>query len=63
MSEQGWNRTTDKLPPEGKIFLAIAPSGSVHRFLRKGALWFIGPTFDTYIYYSPEYWQALEEKQ
>lgn len=56
MKDQNWNQTEKVLPKEGKVVLAMSPSGTVEEMKRHGKLWFFSDD-SMYVYYTPVYWK------
>lgn len=58
-----WHKTTNSLPPEGKIFMTKIDDQNGCRnegkLKRQGRLWFT-PDGAMYVYYTPTHWSEID---
>ena len=60
MSSRDWNRVDDVKPPNGEEVRVMSHSGQVTNLVRDGNLWWF-PDRSMYVYWTPAYWQHIEE--
>ena len=61
-SPRDWHNPADILPEDSQLVWGMNSSGDVIEFKYvNNGLWFLGPDFHMYAYYTPTFWQPKEE--
>lgn len=58
---KGWTRTSEKLPENGVVIDTISPTGMEQALKRSENLWFF-PDGSMYVYYVPQFWREIKQK-
>jgi hypothetical protein len=58
----GWHSPDVLKPEDGQVVWAMNSAGAVAEMKYVGrGLWYLGPRFEMYAYYTPTFWQEKEE--